>query len=291
MAMTAVQPDVRLLDWSDLGARPPLAALGAPGGASRESRLAALCERAERRKVGGALSSALSSGLLSGDPDQTEALYRLASDLGSESDGAARRRALSSLLTLGRFGEPGALSLLAWLGDERRGEALADVIAQPGRPGALRAAAVRGALHVLRVPGAAGTTAGALLLDALRSASEDGVPALRYTAAWVRAALGQREARGCLERGALEEGDPGLLRLCLLGLEAVGDGASLPFVWRVWMRQPGLRDLADAVSERLEEDLRRRQVNLLEGTVGRPEVESGPAPADFEAPLLEVVVR
>lgn len=290
MALTATQPGgARLLEFEVEDGR-PLAAVDARGGAARESRLAGLAERAERRRVGGALLSALSSGLLSGDPDQTEALYRLAIDLGGEL--AARRRAISSLLTLARFGEPGALALLAWLGDERSGEALADMVQQPGRPAPVRTAAVRGALHVLRVPGAGATAGGALLLGALRTASDDEEPAVRYTAAWVRATLGQREARGCLERGALEESDLGLLRLCLLGLESVGDGSSLPFVWRVWMRQPALRDLADAVSERLEEDLRRRQVNLLEGSVGRPDVAvEGPASEDGDGPLVEVVVH
>lgn len=291
MAMTAMRPDeVRTLDLGRCDEDDLLAAAEPRSDEHRPVRLAALMDRAARRRCTGGLLSALSSGLLSGDLDQTEALYQLATEV--DGDALQRRRALSSLMTLARLGEPGALAVLAWLEDERSAEALAAMVRESGRRSAARVAAVRGVLFVLRVPGAAGSRAGMLLESALRDASGDDDPAVRYSAAFVRASLGHRAVRGCLERGALEEADPDLLRLCLLGIEAIGDAMSLPFVWRVWMRQPVLRDLADAVSERLEEDLRRRQVNLLEGSAEPPRVEVVAAPATSAGrSMREVVVH
>ncbi len=238
---------------------PPLPAEGQS--LERESRLARLLRRATRRKVAGPLLSALSSGLLASDPNEIDAVFETVVAL--EGEGVEQRRAMSALLGMGREGEVAALVVLAWLGDERSQERIAEIIGNARRTVASRVAAIRGARFVLRQHEVVTGATGPEMLAALERATQDERPAVRYAAAFVRASLGDRAVRGELERGALEESDPVLLRLSLLGLESIGDAASLPFVWRVWMRHPELRGLADAVAERLEEDFRRRQLDIL----------------------------
>ena len=250
---------VQQADILEVTAIPPLPSDNAAP--ERESRMTRLLRRAGRRAVSGPMLTALSSGLLSSDPHQTDVIFETVFALQGES--VTARRAMSTLLTMGREGEVGALVVLAWLGDERSRERIAEVIGNPRRSVAARVAAIRGSLFVMRQHEVASGGSAAALRRSLEDATADDRPAIRYAAAFVRAAMGDRAVRGELERGALEESDAELLRLCLLGLESIGDAASLPFVWRVWMRHPGLRGLADSVAERLEEDFRRRQLDIL----------------------------